>query len=72
MEKTEVLIGYQLRRDRVGGVLFLGVTPAEIASAFQNELESEEAGFDDRDTFTIEPVEITQEQIDNMPEFEGW
>jgi len=66
------MIGYELRRSGTGGVLFAGTTPEEVAATLKNELECEDSQLEFRDVITLTPIEITQEQIDNMPEFEGW
>lgn len=71
--EEEKFVGYILRRSDCPGGLFLGVKPEEVAGAFQSELENQDnlpAG--EISIFTIEPVELTQTQIDDMPEFEGW
>lgn len=70
---SDKLIGYKLTRPNCGGWLFLGTDPAQIGDAIRYELESErDFPIEDREQFTIHPMEITQEEIDTMPEFEGW
>lgn len=71
--KSGKLVGYRLKRERAGGEMFLGVSPLEVSSAIAHELFTEhKLGIDDRDTFTVEAFEITQKEIDAMPEFQGW
>ncbi|NIL95828.1 MAG: hypothetical protein GTO62_01465 [Planctomycetales bacterium] len=67
------MIGYRMTRGCCRGWLFCGTTPADVASAIQNEIEScEGLSADEIDAMRIEAIEITQQEIDAMPEFQGW
>ena len=68
------MIGHKLKREDCGGTwVFCGTTPQEVAVALKNELDSEDGlSVDERSTIILEPFEITQDEIENMPEFEGW
>ena len=70
----EKLIGYKMTREySLGTWMFLGVTPREVTDALREELFlDEDLSLEERDTITITPYEISQEEIDNMPEFPGW
>lgn len=66
-------IGYKLSRHDCNGWLFGGTTPKEVAECLQNELDSHEGlSVEECDVITIEAFEITQKEIDDMPEFQGW
>ncbi len=67
------MTGYKLYRADCSGWLFCGTTPKEVGDAVKNEIEGD-GGLpcDECDQILIRPFEITQEEIDNMPEFEGW
>lgn len=67
------LIGYKLTRPDCGGWMFLGTDPAEVGKAVRDELEMNEGlPADECGQVVIEAFEITQEEIDNMPDFPGW
>lgn len=67
------MIGYWLQRSGCPGKMFVGVTPKEIANCIECELGGEEEQIADaRDAITLTPFEVTQEEIDAMPEFGGW
>lgn len=70
------MIGYRLQRQHQGNRwLFLGTTPDEIARAIKSELEmdmSSDLPADELEELRIVPVEISQEELDTMPDFEGW
>lgn len=69
----KVCIGYILTRDCGTGSLFCGTSPEEVAHTIYNEIEANEGlSIEEMDSMTITPVEITQEAIDNMGEFQGW
>ena len=59
------MIGYVLKRQEYGDTwVFLGTSPKEVSEGLRNELEGENGlYFDERDTFIIEPIEITQEEM---------
>lgn len=53
--------------------MFMGTTPNEVANTLKAEIEADDGlDADARSVMRIEPCEITQEEIDNMPEFPGW
>ena len=70
-EKTN-LVGYKLTRPKCGGWMFLGVTPSEVGEQLATQLENEGLLTDGCGHIVIEAFEITQDEIDNMPEFPGW
>lgn len=67
------MVGYKLSLASCPGWMYLGTEPQEVADALRNELESNEGlSVDEIEEMTIEAFEITQEEIDKMPEFQGW
>jgi hypothetical protein len=67
------MIGYILRRKLCGRWIFIGTTPEDVAIGVRNEIDSHEGlSLDECDVLIIEPREISQDEIDNMPEFDGW
>jgi len=67
------MIAYKLKRGMCDGWIGGLVTPKEAGEAVASEISGEEGlGHDERDTFTIEPYETTQAEIDALPEFSGW
>jgi len=53
--------------------MFLGTDPDEVGKALGHELESNEGlPADECGQVVIEAFEITQDEIDAMPEFQGW
>ena len=66
------MVGYRLTRDGVGPWMFCGTTIDEILGVLKVELEEDAAPGNERSSLTLMPIEITQEEIDNMPEFPGW
>jgi len=71
--QTIATVGYKLTRDSCPGWMFLGTTPEEVARTIKNEFEMHEGlDPDEIESMTIEPFWIMQEEIDNMPEFQGW
>jgi hypothetical protein len=68
---------YKLVNKAAGGSYIAGSTPNEIAMAVENELCDMDQAIDDpKDTFAttlqLEPMWMTQEEFDAMPEFDGW
>lgn len=73
MKTGQKLVGYRLTREDCGGWLFLGTTPQEVANSLRSEIETNEGlPADECSLMRIEPFEITQDEIDKMPEFPGW
>ena len=68
------MIGYRLKRESQGERwLFLGTTSAEVSRGIKDEIDSDAGlGVDEIDKQIIEPVEISQQEIDEMPDFQGW
>lgn len=69
------MIGYWLTRSTCPGRCFAGTSASEVANAIRYEVECDLGSglpFDEIDIISVEAVEITQEQIDEMPEFQGW
>lgn len=67
------MIGYMLQRSGGSGRMFCGTTAEEVANVLKIELDAEEGlKADECDVLTITPVEITQEEIDALPDFPGW
>lgn len=68
------MTGYKLTREDCGTWMFAGTTVQEVLNTLKTELECdfEEPNHNYRCTFQITPFEVTQEEIDNMPDFEGW
>ena len=67
------LIGYKLTRPDCPGWMFLGVKPKDVGEALGRELEGNEGlSAEECGEVVIEAFEITQDEIDNMPEFQGW
>ena len=55
------MIGYKLTRSEA------------VAECVKTEIESGEGlSLDELSTLKIEPFEISQQEIDDMPEFPGW
>lgn len=64
---------YKLSRENCCGWIHAGTTPEDVAEVLKNELDGEEGLPDDEcDRIIIEAYETTQEEIDNLPEFQGW
>ena len=71
--KPNAIVGYALCRHGSNAWCFLGVDPRDVADGIRSEIEMDfELPGDERDTMTVEPVSITQEEVDRMPEFPGW
>ena len=68
----EKLKGYWLTRENGCGKMFTGVNPDEVLNTLRVELECNFDGSCEHESLTLEPCELTQEEIDNMPEFDGW
>ena len=70
------VIGYVIKRKGYGDTwLFAGTTAKDVARTLEEEVDLDIVeGFDlsERETFIIEPREFSQEELDNMPDFEGW
>ena len=67
------MVGYKLTITEGIGWMFCGTTPKEVSECLRNELDTHEGlSVEEIDEITIEAFEITQEEIDNMPEFQGW
>lgn len=71
---SETKTGYKLKRPAVSnGWIFIGTTHEEVASAIVSEIEMQKGmSVDECDDIVIEAFEITQQEIDDMPEFPGW
>lgn len=53
--------------------MFAGTTPEQVAETVKNEIEADDGlSVDERGAFQIASFEITQKQLDEMPEFPGW
>ncbi len=63
--------GYRMTRDNAGPWMFCGTTADEVIEAIRVELLTD---FEENNhsTIQLEPIQITQQEIDNMPEFPGW
>lgn len=69
----KTIIAYKIERPDCGGWMHAGVTVQEVCATLANELDFQEGlGVDERGTIHIVPYETTQEEIDALPEFEGW
>ena len=66
------MIGYKLIRGSSGTWMFAGTTPQEVLNTLKVELEGDFSEGGEPDSFELEPFEITQEEIDSMPDFPGW
>ena len=67
------IIGYKLSLADCAGWCFVGTTPEEVALAVKNEIDANEGlCADDISCMSIEAYETTQEEIDALPEFQGW
>ncbi len=67
------MVAYKLSRPDCGGWMFAGTTPEEVAECVKNELDMHEGlPADECGEIAIEAYETTQEEIDALPEFEGW
>ena len=73
------MIGYRIKRPNAGGTwMFAGTSIEEVLETIRPELElnfegnSTSLDLSQHEPLLIEPVEITQEEIDSMPEFPGW
>ena len=67
------LLGYKLNLSGFGQYMFAGVKIEEILDCVRNEIEGcEGLDVDERPVITLTPMEITEEEIENMPEFQGW
>ena len=67
------MVAYKLTRPDCGGWMHAGVTPAEVACCIENELKAHEGmTADECGTIVIEPYETIQDEIDALPEFQGW
>ena len=71
------MIGYRLEYEDRSGSVFLGTNAKDISKAFHDEMESDidvmtQVSLENMPVFKIIPFELSQEEIDNMPEFQGW
>ena len=67
------MIGYKLTRSECSGWMFCGTTPQDVAECLKNEMDMHEGlSLQEIDEITIEAFEVTQEEIDDMKEFQGW
>ena len=67
------MIAYKLVRQWSGNWMFAGTTPEQVAETVKNEIEADDGlSVDERGAFQIASFEITQKQLDEMPEFPGW
>jgi len=76
MEKKSMsnkITACKITRPDCSGWMFAGTTSAEVANTVQAEIESNLAeGAGSFGDIHIEEYRTTQEEIDYMPEFEGW
>ena len=69
----EKIIAYKLTYEHSPGWLCLGKTPKEVGFAIQEEIFGHEGlSAEERGVMQIEAYETTQEEIDNLKEFQGW
>lgn len=71
---SDRILAYKLSRPDISNDwMFAGTTPQEAANVLRCELESCDGGdVDDVGEIVIEAFWITQAEIENMGEFEGW
>lgn len=70
---SKKLVGYKLTYPDKNGWLFLGTTPKSVAMELKEELDRNEGlTAEECGTILITPFEITQKEIDEMDEFDGW
>lgn len=73
MNKSDKITAFKLYRPDCSGWMFAGTTSVEVVDVLKNELESEEGlPADERGSIVIEAYFTTQEEIDALPEFQGW
>lgn len=69
------VIGYVLLRPATDSAwMYAGETPDEVAATLRCEIEPDCDGLsiDEREKIVIEPREFTRDEIENMPDFDGW
>ena len=67
------VVGYKIGRVGFSTWIFGGTTPSEVAAAIESEIDMNEGlPVDECDALTIEPYETTLDEINQLPEFEGW
>jgi len=67
------VVGYKITRPDCGGWMFAGTTAAEVAETLKNELDMNEGlSADECGQIVVEAYETTLEDIESLPEFEGW
>ncbi len=68
------VVTYWLKRPGLSDCLaYIGTTPEDVAAAVKAEIEADEGlRPDDIGSLVIEAREITQEEIEKLPEFESW
>ena len=67
------MIGYKMTRVDCSGWMYMGTTPREVADTLFNELEMHEGlTVEECGEIAIVGYETTQEEIDALPEFQGW
>ena len=69
------LTGYWLEREDCPGRMFAGTTPAEVAATLAVELQDDfdsKLPSDEVSIIRLVPYETSQNEIDALPEFQGW
>lgn len=67
------IVGYKLTRPDCGGWCFAGTTPEEVGETIRNELGGNEGlSAEECGEIQIVAYDTTQEEIDKLPEFQGW
>ncbi len=67
------MIAYKITRSECSGWCHAGSTIEEVINTLKNELDMNEGlSVDELDQITLVPYETTQEEIDSLPEFQGW
>lgn len=72
LDGDEPILGYMLAFDAISGSLFAGITPAEVAETVCYELEAQQDCALDAGTLRLTPIMVTCNEINSMPEHEGW
>jgi len=69
------MLCYFLGRSDCDGYYLCGTSPEHIAEAIRNELVEEfgeEIPAEERSVMTLYAKDLTERQIDELPEFGGW
>ena len=67
------MTGYWMKIEGSDARAFLGTTPNEVAEQVKHEIEAhEDMRAEDIDAIEIHACDVTQEQIDAMPDFHGF